>query len=307
MKSQIEFDYFITPDGQEYLLHDFGARAITTFSGYGLSPLEYRTQKVPYMDGDTVLGYNLTPRVIQLNIRRQAKCRQKYWDMRNELLNLIRPGRGIYGRSTVTPGRLRKIQPDGSKRDLYVFVDDSLTMSEESKEWDQWAVDDVLRLVAHDPVFFDPDAESVTFATVAAQQLVFPITFPIVFDATGINSSINVTYTGTYHAYPVFTITGPLNYPRFQNLSTDAEIRVMLAIVAGQTLTVDLRPATRSVVDNAGTNYIGTITGDSDFADFYLTPAPEVAGGVNEIHVYGSDATGATSVVMGYNTRYIGI
>ena len=307
MKTQTEFDYFITPDGTEYLLQDFGLRAVTTFSGYGMSPLEYRTQRAPYQDGQTLVGYSLTPRIIQLGFRRQTSCRTSYWDMRNTLLNTFRPGRGVYGRSSVATGVLRKIFPNGSKRDLNVVLEDSLTFSEDSKSWDAWAVEDVLRLIAHDPVFYDPTAVTNVFVSTAASELTFPITFPIMFDTTGIDSSVNVTYTGTFHAYPVFTIQGPLNYPRLYNTTLSVEIRIMLAIAAGQTLTVDLRPTSRSVVDNLGTNYIGTITGDSDYADWYIAPAPEAPCGVNAIHVYGSDAAVATAISMSYNTRYIGI
>ena len=36
---QIEFDEYVTPDGQVYNLHDFRVRALVSASDYGMPPL----------------------------------------------------------------------------------------------------------------------------------------------------------------------------------------------------------------------------------------------------------------------------
>jgi len=121
----IEFDLYITPDGVLYNLEDLKDRAIIgSVTGQGMAPLEYQTQRGPQQHGDTIIGYRLSPRVMQMVHRRNACDRQGNWDHRDELLDVLRPNRVTLGPGgRPLPGQLRKIRPDGSIRDIDVLIE----------------------------------------------------------------------------------------------------------------------------------------------------------------------------------------
>jgi hypothetical protein len=79
------------------------------------------------------------------------------------------------------------------------------------------------------------------------------------------------------------------------------------AIPVGRTVTIDLKPGAKQVYDDLGTNLIGCVTTDSDLSTFHLAPAPEVAGGINQMHFLGSGLTADSQVTFQYFDRYLGL
>lgn len=317
---QIEFDYFIPPDVTVYTdgtiaeadkpkvfsLHDNSKRALMSFTGWGMPSIEYITQRGPFQHGVTLLDYRLEPRVLQYVYRQIGDCREDYWDMRYLLLNAIRPNRGVG--ACITPGRLRKILPNGEIRDLMVMLEKGPPFRARTGDWDEWAITETLRFIAHDPIVLDPVRNSASWTLgTPTDQLVFPITFPIVFGPAIIDETLDVTYAGNWLTYPTIVITGPLNGPIIENQSTDEILEIGWDIPAGKTLTINLAYGVKSVIDSDGTSRIGTLSTDSDLATFHIAPDPEVASGVNTLLVTGSAATATTAVVVNWYDRYIGI
>ena len=76
----------------------------------------------------------------------------------------------------------------------------------------------------------------------------------------------------------------------------------------GETVTINLEYGNKTVVNNAGTNLIGTVTTDSDLATFHIAPDPEAVNGINQLLVTGDDAViGQTEIRIEWHTNYIGI
>lgn len=302
------FMTYITPDGRLipfHTPHDFG-RWTLSFSGFGTPPIQYITQRGPFQHGETVRDFFLRPRVIQLLIRQGFENRTRWWAGRAALLNEIRPNRQATATAAL-PGQLRLVQTDGTTRDLNVFISEGPRFEPRvATQWDEFAFQEVLRFIAHDPVAFDPTQIIATVTLALASDLVFPITFPITFGSGLVDSTLNITYLGTWLELPVITIVGPLEDVRIDNTTTGEKIELSADIAPGRTLTIDLREGFKTVVDDLGNNLIGIVTSDSDLATFHLAPDPEAANGVNAIRVRGTNPTGSTSVTIAYFNRYFG-
>ncbi len=311
MEETKEFTSYISADGEEYQFHipsGYG-RWVLSESGWGTPPIDYITQRGPFQHGETVRDFFLRPRVIQMLIRQQFCNRDEWWGGRALLLDAIRPNR----QTTPTgaePGQLRRIESDGTIRDLNVFISVGPRFEPRNRTgWDEWAFQEVLRFIAHDPVIFDPTRVDTELAPgVVAGALVFPITFPIEFGAGVIDETTALLYVGTWETYPIIVVTGPLNDFTITNNTTGEVIELDYDIVAGDVITIDLNYGVKTVVDADGVNRIGVVTSESDLATWHIAPDPEAPGGVNSITITGwNTQPGTTSVELRAFTRYFGI
>lgn len=285
---------YIAPDGTVFNLDNGRTRVVLSDEGTGMPPIEYVTQRGPFQHGETVRDCWLRPRVVQLLVREQFCNRVDLWAGRTNLLNLLRPTHG-----DVTPGVLRKYLPNGSKRDLDVRIEAGPQfVARQLGSWDEFAYQEALRFIAHDPVYYDPTQHSVLL-TAATGELVFPITFPITFESFAVGSTIN--YAGNWIEYPNIVITGPLISPSIRNVTTDEVLSLAYSVAAGETVTFDLSFGVKTVTNNSGTNLISYLTTDSDIATFHLHP------GANQITILGTGESGDTEVSISWYDRYIGI
>jgi hypothetical protein len=305
-----EFDELITPDGLTYNLHDGVGRFLISSSGRGMAPIEYITQKGPFQHGKTVKGYLLGERVLQLVHRRNGRNRQEQWDLAAELLDYVRPNRGLSG--AFEPTILRKILPNGQMRDLEVRIEQGPTFDGEPDKWDEWSITGALRFIAADPTYYDPDEVEFDFALGASEvgSLTYPAKYPVIYGPGGaLDVSVEVDYDGTWPAFPIITITGPFSLPQIINETTGEQISLNYTIAAGQMITIDLRYGQKTIYDNSVPPVIllGTRTSDSNISTFHIAEAPYAPGGVNTIHVLGSELSSDSVLSFVFNTHYIGI
>ncbi len=301
----VEFDQFITPDGVIYNLEDLKDRAIIgSVGGHGMPPIEYQTQRGPQQHGETVIGYRLSPRIMQMVYRRNGCDRQDYWNHRLELLDVLRPNRMTTGSKPIA-GTLRKILPDRSRRDIDVLIEQGPSFEGSGDQWDEWAFEEALRFVAYDPTFYDPTLVTTTVSLPVNNQLSFPASFPISFGASSITTTVAKTYIGTWLTYPIIHFSGPLTAVIITNLTTNESVQFAHVLAAGQTATMDLRFGFKTVLDGAGNNLIGSVSGD--IGTFHLEAAPLAPGGVNQLQFYVSAIGPGGVVEVDYYTRYVGI
>lgn len=302
---QQEFDYLITPDGLTYNFDDRKARFLMTFTGQGMPPLSYITQRGPFQHGETFLDYRLNPRVITYIHRRKSCNRQGYYDLRADMLNYMRPNR--QAANSFLPFQLRKVLPDGSKRDIDVFFQGGLDFAPRALDrWDETDVQEVIRWVAPDPTFYDPEVVIFDATGAFCNNLIFPATFPITFCGSGGTASDTFTYTGTWLSNPIIYATGRIRDLVIRNLTTGEKIEMNYTIPSGVTVTIDTRYGHKTVSDSLGNNLIGSLSTDSDLATFHIAPAPEAPGGVNQLSITGKQNDSSVQIVLRYYTRYIG-
>lgn len=326
--ARIEFDYYIPPDTEiatdgsildmsnVYEFNDLEKSFLRSFTGWGMPPIRYITQRGPFQHGETALDYRLEPRIIQMLHRKNGNCRTDYWDLRSNIINSIRPNRQTA--NSFEPGRLRKILPDGSIRDLYVYLQQGPAFTARSTDsWDEYSIDEAIRFIAYDPIIFNPETKSAGWNIDSIGNLIFyespdwenRLVFPIWFsESSDIGETLEVTYNGTWLSHPTIIIVGPLSEPKIENNTTEEKIELDYDIAVGETVTINLDYGVKTVENNLGTNLIGTVTTDSDIATFHIAPDPEAENGVNELTASGSDGSSdQTQVSLNYFERYIGI
>lgn len=260
--------------------------------GWGLPPIDYITQRGPFQHGVSVRDLRLQPRMIQLLIDQNFCSRDDYWAGRGALLDQIRPNRPVpFG---IEPGQLRRVLSDGSIRDLDVFIQQGPQFGREIDQWKEWGFSEVLRFVAFNPVVYDPALKTQSNWTIPNGA---------------VNDTQGIDYLGTWEEYPTLIITGPLNNPRIESTTAgNLVIELTYNIPAagpGNIVTITLTYGQKTVVDEAGTNLIGTVTTASDLACFHLVPQ---LANVNGINLQGSAAVaGVTDFEVQWRNRYIGI
>lgn len=202
-------------------------------------------------------------------------------------------------------------------RDLQVMIEvgpkfsgDGLSFSNSYKE--------ILRLTAPDPVWYNPNDLSITWSIDVTGNLIFyespdwtdRLEFPIWFSGDFLISDVTLAYVGTWPSRPQVVLTGPFDNFVLENQSTSDRLVLNYSAASGEIVTLDLyglEAHNQFGVDL--TNYLyDSGTEDSDLVTFKLAPAPQVAGGLNVLHM---ELTGAipvvTTVNMSWKTRYAGV
>lgn len=296
---------FTTADGGKLVIgNNQPDLFILSYGSYGAPGIEYLTRRGYKQDGATVVDLTLTTRPISITFHRNPECtRKNYWIARAALIDLFRPNRGNNGAVTYT---LR--EAGGTKRSLTIYPTPGFTFPPTAPTDAGWQIDEPVSFIAYDPVWFDPTQQSCTGTGVAANQLVFPITFPIVFSPDGTTYTCNITYTGNWVSYPTIVLTGPYTSAIVQNVTTGFSFGLVLPIGIGQTRTIVTTPGALSITDQAGADQWGDLSPNSDLVDFNIRPSPMVTGGINQIVVTLVGGTlGVSSGVIRYYNKYVGI
>ena len=209
LSTQSEFDYYIPPDSYideldgtvgirnettgvktratQFCLQDYSCRAIMSSDGYGMPAITYIEQTGPYQHGATILDYRLQKRDIKLEFRSYSSNRLAYWRDRADLLDVFRvnrqPRAGVLGL-----GVLRKIlppdqsYPDGDRRrkgavrDIKVLLNSGINYAVAEGDWDLNSIVGTIDLIAPDPTFYDPVANTEVVELAATTELAFPKT-----------------------------------------------------------------------------------------------------------------------------------
>lgn len=304
MHTRIESIHFETVDGAIYRLSDDYNTTVLGFEGEGLPPIDYITQTSPNQHGETVLDYRIRPRTIQVLHRKSSCDRQAYWELRADILNKLRPNRS----TTICPGRLVYRLPGNKVRCVDVWPMEGPKFASRNLEvYDEYAITETLRFVAFNPIFYDPTQVSRTVSYSPAQNIVFPITFPIIFSSNGIYESFTITYDGTWASYPYITLTGPMSGFILQHVELGIFIKFLRNIASGEVITIDTSFGNISAVSSLYGNVLSSFSADSSLVGMRILTEGEVTGGVNTFAVASNGADINTSVVISYYKRFIGI
>lgn len=263
----------------------------------GMAEVRRITDRGPLQHGDSDIDFRLEPTMYPLGLLIYAQSAEEHYTHRQTLLRLFRPSR--------TPIQLTWLLDNGDTRQIDVHVSGRLTFS--SKDASGFTQRCVVPLRAADPTFYDPTPQAATFSVGAGGSFSVPLAVPVSVGSSTVNQTTTVSYTGTWRAYPIVTITGPLTNTVITNQATGDKLDLPVTINASDSRTIDCRPGRKTVVDAAGANQIDELSDDSDLQTFSLEADPEAPGGNNAITVAGSGATSATQIAIVYDIRYIGI
>lgn len=285
-----------TGDGETFVIDD--PWFFPVYGGYGAPPINYETRRGYRQHGVTEIDFFLQPRTITIEIYRVGvKDRAYYWQIRNELLDFLRPNRG--------PLTLTLVQAGGTQRSIIVRPDPGPPYAARPVNENNWDISEPLTFVAFDPAFFDPIA--IEFDPVASEDenLVFPITFPILFGVSGtFFTTGNLNYAGTWKTYPIITLVGPYSTVEITNSLTGVVFGLNIPIAAGVRRIIQLQPGQQSVTDHNGANRFSELTAGSNLVDFAIVPTSEPQA--LRCRMINGDAN-ISAFRVSYNTRYIGV
>ena len=290
-----------TFDGKALVIGGVDEYAMISYGDFGAPQVNFITRRGYKQTGETFLDYSIGRRSISLELNREVcSNREEYWRFRAELHNILRQNRG--GLMTYT-----LIQPGDIKRSLRVYPDPGAVFA--PSQGDNWEIHESISFVAFDPIWFDPDAIELVMSGAAGTDLVFPITFPIVFGPSGVNFSTGViNYPGTWESFPSFVLTGPYDWVNIQNVQTGVTIGLSVPIGAGETRTIVLTPGEQSVTDQNGDNKFSDLAPNSNLIDFNIRPDPLVPDGQQQISIQMQGGVGGQSAAtISYTNRYLAI
>lgn len=272
---------------------------LLSIDGIGMAPVEHRSERGPFQDGETYLGTVLRPRVITFKLA-LTNPELDIWSQRAELEALM---------VSLTDGfGLLATLPDGSQRKLTLRFLGGLDLPINAQNWTQYQPA-VFQAVAHRPLWFDPDAVIWSYALGAGSgEWGFPLGFPAGFGTSDIDVEESKHYVGTWAAYPIITVDGPVNNLVIENVTTDEKLDFTgYNLASGNTMTIDLSYGVKTAKLQDGTSVADKLTTDSDLATWHIAAHPEATNGYNTIAITGAAANQDTAITFQFYTQYVGI
>lgn len=197
-------------------------------------------------------------------------------------------------------GTLRFARPGGRSRqiDVYCTSGPEQTDTDSTRDAYQWSTNYGLTFEsALDPLFQDAQAVGpIEFAAPPVSGGVPPLP-PVLLTPSSTLGETTVTNTGNGDAYPVWTITGP-GTPTLTNVTTGREFS-LVALTAGEVITVDTRPTLQSAVDQLGVDRWGDLVKTSPRDLWTLVP------GTNQLNLALSGADAGSKISMVYHRRWL--
>jgi hypothetical protein len=269
--------------------------------GLGQSPVLRLETSGAQQHGATSRGFFLRPRNFALALGFEATSRNEYWNTRRQdLVRLFRPN--------ASPIQLKFTLPTSEVYQIDCHYIGGLDFPYTARVAYLESV--TLELRAPDPTLYNPVESNEIFALGAGgSSFTVPLPIPWPIGASTLDVTRPIAYTGSWSAYPIIRIVGPITNAKIENLTTEEVLDFTgTTITAGHWYEIDTRYGYKQVVDDLGNIVTDDLTDDSDLGTFHLE-APEgvVASKTNDIRVTGSSVTSATEVYMRYNTRYTGI
>lgn len=271
---------------------------VTAHQGLGMvTPIRSR-QKGPYQHGYTLTSASLGDRAITLKLR---VADDDDAAVAADVRTLIQLLNNIW-----SPIYLDVTTADGLTRRLDVYYTDGLSLPHDADEA-YGNLPDVVQFTADNPVAYNPAGTGVAFGlSGGGTGMPIPMIIPFTLGASVLDEYRTITYLGTWAAYPIIRITGPIDDCVITNVTTGEKLDFTdFNLGAGEWLEIDCRYGYKSITEDDGDNHLGDLTTDSDLATFHIAPADGAAGGINDFHVTGTSVTGATAVMMRYNGQYL--
>lgn len=122
------------------------------------------------------------------------------------------------------------------------------------------------------------------------------------------NVYFNAANEGDVPTYPVIKLYGPMSAVTVTNDSTGASFSLGTTVIgSADVYTIDLRGGDKLIYDANGVNKMADVSSPVALAQFYLAPAPIVAGGTNVIHIAGTATADASRATIEHYNYYLGL
>lgn len=265
----------IISDGITYDLGDGTLTYDVFLDGVGIPPVERRLVNGPRQDGSDDHGYRLHPREMSLILYYSVASESAADTRRDALYSVFRPSPNamtlIYGRA------------NGTQRRIDCYLNGAIEMAESDRTgYDQRFV---VPLVAPNPIWYEPTAID---------------WFPTITSTGFVNS---FSYAGSWHDYPVITLTGEIVNPSLMTTITGRSYYITLntTVPAGQSWTIDCRPGKKSVKNGSGVSQYQYLQPDTfGIAEWRL------AYNNQSVRLYYTSKGAGAQLKLTYYNRYLG-
>lgn len=254
----------------------------------------------PYQNGDTYVGFQLEPRVIQIPIYVPATSPEDMMTKRYYLTKVF-----SYGDDEVIISIDWYDASGQYSRLLRGRVVGGLDFDTDAKHT---ALRTVVQFKANDPTWENTTSYGFTLnGVIAGTPTSYPKVYAVTYGDNVINKTTLISYDGSWDAYPTITITGPVTNLTMVD-TYGHTIKLNGTIPAGAVWTVDLGYGVYTVTDQDGVDQFAALDVSSNLVDWriYATPGNNITNN-NSVTISGTAATSATSVILTYVSRYIGV
>jgi len=306
--------------GEELCL-DYPNARFKEFDGMGMPPVVHMEEDYAQQVGTTYHGSAIRKRFVPLRWDIFADTEAAMWEARDELLRLV---------SVLELGfKLRLTLPNGAVRQIDLRYDSQLTLPRNLEQNDNQQVF-LVNCGANNPLLYDPTAVLWAYSVSGGagefgwetDGLAFPAAFGGSI-AEGVPES--KTYSGSWAAYPVITLRGPMTKPVITNhgvrylgpggimLTADLVLEFVdgYTIDDGDSVVIDLSLDDRArreltVTHSVDGNAPDALTNDSDLGEWRIERHPYAIDGINSISVAFTGGNANSRCEIRFNTQYVG-
>lgn len=254
--------YKITNNKGKFIILNDHYLSISSFGSMGSSNIEYQMYTGYLQDGGNVTGYRLDDKQLNLTLSSiEFKDRQTYIAEREALYKFFSP--------VCSPFSFEVTYKNGGKRTLsHLYLQNVLPNEYQPNIF---LINDTFSFISKQPYWLGTE-KTLSVSETTDTQLVFPITFPIVFGTSGKHYTGTYTYQGSYKAYPKITLTGAYSTVQINLVNKGIAIYMEQAIASSSVRIINLQPNNRYIIDGSGNNKASDIGLNSNLANFYIEP-----------------------------------
>lgn len=271
--------------------------------GLGMPDVRHMSEQYAQQDGETWSDARLQKRILTMAFQIVESDEAGLWDAREDFLRLVK---------VLSSGfKLRVTLPNGNVRQIDLRYDSAFTLprTDEMHDRQQTAT---IQAVAHDPLWYDPTSVLWAFAVSGggSGSWSWPLAYPAGWGGSVAEGTLETKqYVGTWKAYPIITLTGPMEKPVITNHTTGDVLEFLdgYQIDEGESVVIDLRPGNKTVTHSVDGNAPDALTDDSDLGTWHIAAHPEARSGNNSISVAFLGANVNSRAEIRFYTRYVGI
>lgn len=282
-----------------------GEYVLGAVTGLGLPPVAHASERFAQQDGETLRHIALQRRVLSVPFEILTSSYATMWNTKRDLYGFLSAVKSPYIWTATLP--------DGTVRCLDTYYSGEMSMPFDPA-WGPVVHKDVAQFTAYDPTWYDPTsvlwAYSVSGSAGTFHWEPGGLGFDVGWDGSVADGTpASFTYPGTWRAYPVITLIGPLTTPIITNHTTGLvlEFDAVYTIDAGETVTIDLAQGYKTVTHSVDGNIADALTDDSDLGTWHIAEHPYAVNGVNSVGVAFTGGSSASRVYIRFHTRYLAL
>ncbi len=274
-------------------------------TGLGMPGVAHASERFAQQDGESLRHIALGPRMLSVPFEILASSYATMWNVKRDLYGFLSAVKSKY----VWKAEL----PDGSVRCLDTYYTGELSMPFDPV-WGPLVHKDIGQWTAYDPTWYDPESVLWAFSVGGGAGSFGWEPSGLGYDA-GFGASeadgtpVSFEYHGTWRAYPVITLMGPMTAPVILNQTTGLVLAFDAGYIIepGEMVTIDLKQGYKTVTHSVAGNILDKLTEDSDIGTWHIAEHPYAMGGINSIGVAFTDGNPASRVYIRFNTRYLAV